>query len=161
MRISRRSALLAAFAGLFIPESVMAADIYTVTATLDMQDGGEPDRLREAEGNQAGAEGQRAVENDPAQADDGPVLGVGLAVDVTSGQVRWASPVGALTEVVPGLLAASARYGAPEALCYDDPELEDSLSHIGATLSIAVRRTSTVLPPLLLAVSSSIAALSP
>ena len=35
MRISRRFALLAVFAGLFIPESVRAADIYTVTATLD------------------------------------------------------------------------------------------------------------------------------
>jgi hypothetical protein len=77
----------------------------------------------------------------PAQADDGPVLGVGLAVDVTSGQVRWASPVGDLSDVVPGLLAASERYGSPEALCYDDRELEESLSHIAETLDIPARRT--------------------
>jgi hypothetical protein len=81
-----------------------------------------------------------AVVPSPAQADDGPVLGVGLAVDVTSGQVRWASPVGALSDVVPGLLAASKRYGAPEALCYDDPELEEPLVHLAATLSIDARR---------------------
>lgn len=81
-----------------------------------------------------------AVVASPSQVDDKPVLGVGLAVDVSSGQVRWASPIGVITDVISGVLAATTKYGMPLELCYEDSELDFVVAHIADALSLSARK---------------------